>query len=126
MGFFRLLSLFLFFHGIAQAQNIQVVSHYPVTAYITERLLPFSIVPEEAGQEIRIQSVHLIKGESCRSIIDPFYIKIFHVYCEKPTQVQVEIMVNTRQGTPKISVDEFQVRGKNESESSSEYPGDGL
>lgn len=111
--FFKL--LVLFFYGVVWAQNVEIVSHYPETAYITERLLPFSVVNGGADQEVRIQTVHLIKGESCRSIVDPFYGKIFHIYCETPTQVKVEVsIVNAHQGTSKISMDEFHIRAKNE------------
>ena len=118
MVFFKF--LFLFFHGIAWGQDFYVVSHYPETAYITERLLPFSIVGGEV-EKIQIQSVHLIKGDSCNFMIDPFYRKIFHIYCVKPTRVQVDVSIlGGNQEVSKISMDEFQIRGKDEQAASSE------
>ena len=126
MGFLKFLSLFLFFHRVVHARNnIQVVPHYPSTAYITERLLPFSIVGEKADEKIRVQSIDLIKGQSCHTMIDPFYEKIFHVYCLKPAGVRVDITsVNANQETFKTSLDEFYVRGKNEPASFTHSNGD--
>lgn len=113
-SFFKLLFLFLFFHRSVWAQNVQIVSHYPETAYITERLLPFSVIGEGDGQEVRIQSIHLTGG-GCRFMIDPFYGKIFHIYCKTPTRVQVEVsVVSSGQGTSKISTGELHIRGKDE------------
>ena len=84
-----LISVFVFHRVVHARNNIQVVPHYPSTAYITERLLPFSIVGEKADEKIRVQSIDLIKGQSCHTMIDPFYEKIFHVYCLKPAGVRV-------------------------------------
>ena len=102
----------LFFGFRVQAQQVEVVSHYPSSAYVTKRLIPFSLVGDE---EAHIQSTHLTQGDSCSSILDPHYPKTFHVYCERPTRVRVELLViKASQETFETSVGTFEVREQSE------------
>ena len=102
----------LFFGFRVQAQQLEVVSHYPSSAYITKRLIPFSVVGDE---QARIQSTRLTQGDSCSSILDPHYPTTFHIYCERPTRVRVELQViRASQQTFETSVGTFEVREQSE------------
>ncbi len=90
-------------------QNILVTSHYPNSAFITQRLLPFSI-DQAAG--LKIQSVILFGAEEdCVSLVDPFYPYTFHVYCYNPATFNLSVEVLDQQSRAfTLAVGALQVR----------------
>lgn len=87
--------IFLIVHVQSHAQSMGVVSHYPASAYVVERLLPFAV---EGEQVSKILSVEVTNAPSCSAIHDPYYSKIFHVYCRKPEVFNVSVRVQVRMG----------------------------
>lgn len=69
-----------------------IVSHYPESAYTTQRLLPFAVLSEEAGVEVT--SARVTRGEGCQALIDPFHPQNFHLHCREPGVVVAEVMFN--------------------------------
>ena len=85
-----LLLLILFFTSPAWSQTPSVVSHYPESAYVVGRLLPFSI---EAFGKVKILGVNLENGKACASQVDLFHQNTFHIYCRDAARVQVSVHV---------------------------------
>ena len=73
----------------AHAQLVNVVSHYPVSAYVVNRLLPFTVTGEG---DVEIISATLTQGDGCKVFIDKFYSDIFHFYCTEETAAVAEIV----------------------------------
>lgn len=95
--------LFFLFESQVQAQstppfasfvpeNISVVSHYPESAFVRNRLLPFTIA---GGEDIRITSARITRGESCVAMADPFHNRVFHLHCRNPELLIAEVMFST-------------------------------
>lgn len=84
------LVLFFFFCNLVvvslSAQTLSVVSHYPASAFISQRLLPFEI---SGDSKAYLRSVRLTHGENCQAVLDPFYKQVFHVFCKTPALVSV-------------------------------------
>lgn len=93
----RLLLVFIFILGfsLAQAQSLSVVSHYPASAYVSKRLLPFTIVGET---EIQILSVNFQNGDSCKGMGDPFHKNIFHVFCSEAEVFSTSVVLINEAG----------------------------
>ena len=96
--------IFLFFGQLGQAQstppfasfvpqNMSVVSHYPESAFVSNRLLPFTITGGEG--EIRITSARVTRGESCVAMADPFHSRVFHLHCRNPELLIAEVVFST-------------------------------
>lgn len=68
------------------AETILIQSHYPNSAYITQRLLPFSL---STNSGLKIENIRLFGTEDCQSLTDPFYPTIFHIYCFQPATMSV-------------------------------------
>ena len=82
MKFLSLIFLFLFYSSIGRTQaTLTVTAHYPESAYVVERLLPFSVVGVE---NISITSVEVEGVNSCVAFEDPFHTEVFHIYCREP------------------------------------------
>jgi len=75
--------------------SVDVVSHYPASAYVTHRLLPFTL---SNTTDFKIVSVDLSNGPSCLSFIDPFYSDIFHLYCSSAELVDVSVRLTDSLG----------------------------
>ena len=77
-----------------QAQEVQIASHYPGTGFVTGRLLPFTVLP---SAEVKIEGVAIKAGEICSTLADPYYPAVFHVYCQRPGEVTLQVLF-TRSG----------------------------
>jgi len=103
---FILLSLISF---PSYGQNILVTSHYPSSAFITERLLLFSI---DRAAGLRIRSIVLFgANNNCVSLVDPFYPHTFHIYCYNPATFNLSVEVLDAQSRAfTLAVGAIQVR----------------
>lgn len=90
---------------ISLAQTtVNIVSHYPDTAFITNRLLPFSV---QANGDIDIQSVKIGQGgDGCIVFMDRYYKNTFHFYCDQVTQANAEVEYLLDSSTRLVSVTE--------------------
>ncbi len=73
-------------------ENISIVSHYPESAFVRNRLLPFTIA---GGEDIRITSARVTRGESCVAMADPFHNRVFHLHCRNPELLVAEVMFSS-------------------------------
>lgn len=98
MGFImqKILSvLILFFSTFSFGQSLEIQSLYPESAFIVKRLLPFSIGGDD---KVKIVKIDIINGGSCKSMMDPFYGSIFHVYCRNPENFGLQVIVFDSRG----------------------------
>ncbi len=95
----------LFFTSVAFAQSsLQVIPHYPASAFVVNRLLPFVIGGDE---EARVMHAEVRPFGACGTLIDPYFPNIFHLYCRETANVDVDILVIDGAG------DETQLRLEN-------------
>jgi hypothetical protein len=73
-------------------EEFSIISHYPETAFISQRLLPFSI---QGNGEVQISSVRVTRGESCRGFADPFHNRVLHLFCRRPDLMVAEVVFST-------------------------------
>ena len=90
------------------SQEVTLVPHYPKTAYVVERLIPFSAI----GADVNfVESVKVENGESCKALVDPFYRENFHLYCQKPEQVNLLVNILTSKGLKAVyRIEEIVIR----------------
>lgn len=79
----------VFLNTTAWAQSFELVPHYPSSAFVVNRLLPFFI---QSDLELTILEIQLKNHESCSSRIDPFLEKTFHIYCQVPQDVGFDVI----------------------------------
>ena len=85
------LILLIFLYGLkSHAQNLEVKSFYPATALVAKRMLPFEVSGTEG---IKVTKISLEGGNTCQSLVDPFYSHIFHIYCTSPEIIDVAVTV---------------------------------
>ncbi len=72
----------------AEAQDAKVVSLLTAQAFVTQRLLPFSL-EKSSGEKLNVLSARV--APPCYSMIDRFRPNIFHVYCLSATSTRVSI-----------------------------------
>ena len=78
------------------AQSLSVRSHYPASAFVTQRFIPFSV--QGSGMD-KILSVKVESGSSCSAMLDPYYKETFHIYCENPERFDLQVIVKDVVGT---------------------------
>jgi len=71
-------------------ENMSVISHYPESAFVSNRLLPFTIAGGE--ENIRITSTRVTRGDSCVAMADPFHARVFHLHCRNPELLIAEVV----------------------------------
>jgi hypothetical protein len=87
------IGLFFCFFGIPSlAQTLEVSSHYPASAYVVQRLLPFAVTNDP---EVRVTRVSFGRNPACSTVLDPFYPNTFHLYCYEPGIVDLRIEVES-------------------------------
>jgi hypothetical protein len=96
-----LLMISSLFYFTAQAQSLEVVSHYPESAYVINRLLPFVV---RGDDDLRVQAVGISNGPTCESLIDPFYPNTFHIFCRTVAVVDLSIRVSGSAGEESLQV----------------------
>ena len=79
---------FLCLSSSAWSQSLEIVSHYPTTAYMINRMLPFTITGDGT---VSVLSVDM-DDESCTGMPDRFHSQIFHIYCREPGIVTAQII----------------------------------
>ena len=79
---------------LIHAQSITVTSHYPASAYVVNRLLPFVLNGDDEAVVTRVDT----DTGHCLSLIDPFYPNTFHIYCKKPVVVDLRVQVRNSAG----------------------------
>ena len=93
------------------AQSVGVVSYYPTSAYVTERLLPFTIGD---GEGVQVRSVSVTRGESCLGIVDPYHGNVFHLYCRQPDVLSAQVIFADSSGRNlSIDIDGLVINGDN-------------
>lgn len=104
--------IFLSSH-LVWAQTLSVGSHYPSSAFVINRQLPFFIAGDGFA---RIISVRITEGqENCTSVLDPFYDNTFLITCFKPSIVEADIEVLDSSGdTVDLSIDFINVFRQND------------
>ena len=86
----------LFFVSRALGQEeISIVSHYPASAYVVKRLLPFALSGDDGAQ---VNQVTITNTGHCSSLVDPFYENTFHIYCRQPVVVDAQVWVTSSEG----------------------------
>ncbi|MCB0377932.1 MAG: hypothetical protein KDD33_05510 [Bdellovibrionales bacterium] len=97
----------LFLPLLSWGQSATMVSHYTNSAFVSKRLLPFTLRSEG---KVGILTVNIIDGENCVGLRDPHYGDVFHLYCEEPDTVRAEIqfLLNDSQSF-KVQTQSFQV-----------------
>lgn len=73
-----------------KAQSLSIVSHYPSSAFVVDRLLPFTVMGPD---NLVIESIQITGGEGCQSLVDPFHSKVFHIYCKQASVVSGVVTV---------------------------------
>ncbi len=86
---------FLLMGRVCFSQSLDVVSHYPASAYVVDRLLPF-VVTGDIG--LRVVRVEVIPAGYCPTMIDPYFSNMFHVFCKQPGSIDLEIVVVDEDG----------------------------
>lgn len=89
----KLLILYIVLNSLsvgAQSENLQVESFYPISAFVANRLIPFTV---SGGEGVKVTRVELQDADSCKSLIDPFYPHIFHIFCASPGLIDVAVTV---------------------------------
>ncbi len=94
--------------ALADAQTLSLVSHFPESAYVANRLLPFSVresnsssffsFESAANGGVAVGKVDIINGQSCSAAIDPYYPDTFHLFCRVAEVVDVFVHVQTATG----------------------------
>ena len=79
MKFFIIFNLIFFTLVAGAQQQAQIRSHYPQTAFVAGRLLPFQLIQ---ATRVKVTEVQTEGGPSCVGFGDPFYSDQFHLYCE--------------------------------------------
>lgn len=87
-----LLIVLLFTPFFSWAQSLEIVSHYPASAYVVDRLLPF-VVQGGDDSDVRVLHVQVLHGQTCEAVIDPFYSNTFHLQCRQPAVVEARVIV---------------------------------
>ena len=77
--------------ALGQFQPLGIVAHYPASAFIAKRLLPFSV---QGPSTASIKSVVVTDGDGCKAFVDPYHEMIFHLYCSQPTSLSFEVMID--------------------------------
>ncbi len=81
----------LFFFAIPSfSQEVTVVSHYPESAFVENRMLPFTVQGESVQSVI---SVITQGNDSCSTMVDPYYNTIFHLYCREEGVVDLAVTI---------------------------------
>ncbi len=90
-----LIFLFLMMGRDCFSQSLDVVSHYPASAYVVDRLLPF-VVTGDIG--LRVVRVEVIPSGYCPTMVDPYFSNMFHVFCKQPGRIDLDIIVVDQEG----------------------------
>ncbi len=80
------------FSHFALGQEVSVVSHYPETAFVAKRMLPFTV---QGASVQKVISVITHGNDSCSTMVDPYYNKIFHIFCREAGSVNLAITVES-------------------------------
>ena len=111
-----LVAAILLLTPLAWGQSVSVVSHYPASAYVIKRLLPFVLSGDNGATLFRVDS----SSGHCSSMVDPYYENIFHLYCRKAVVVDLQIWGQGSDG------ETFMVPLDNLSIATQRAPGDGF
>ncbi len=95
MKIFCLFILFLFSGSLCFGQSVEVASHYPASAFVINRLLPFVVNGPEG---LRVLRVEVGSNNSCSSLVDPFYANTFHLYCRESGRADLVVQVIDGEG----------------------------
>lgn len=78
--------LILWLPRVFAAGSVKAVSLLTSSAYVTQRLLPFSVEAIADGAKVPVLSVQV--APPCDAMVDKFYPHIFHVYCSAATNAK--------------------------------------
>ena len=96
MGILYLVSLGFESRSLAQSTEIQ--SHYPESAFIINRMIPFQVLNRSEGEDganVTLSSVGIEGDGECSSAVDSHYPDVFHVICRTPGSYNVIVRSRT-------------------------------
>ncbi len=94
-----LIFVFLFMGEKVHGQELSVISHYPVSAFVVNRPLPFTVMSDST---IKLYTVTLVNQSSCHSMLDPYYSNTFHIFCRRPELLDANIVIFDAKGKAEI------------------------
>lgn len=80
----------LFCFSTSWAQEFEVLSHYPKTALVVQRLLPFEVKSEDT---FKLFKINISNGKSCKTMLDPYHEKVFHIQCRYPELLDMQVQI---------------------------------